>query len=48
MLQYARLLVEMQLAGPFPEFIEFANEKEDSLRMEAHQVHSLQDVWTHT
>ena len=32
MLQYARLLVEMQLAGPFPDFIEFANEKDVIIR----------------
>ena len=32
MLKYARMLVEMHIDGPFPEFIEFANEKDVLLR----------------
>ena len=32
MLKYARLLVEMQLEGPFPDFIEFANERDVIIR----------------
>ena len=27
MLTYARLMVEMSLEGPFPDYIDFANEK---------------------
>ena len=32
MLKYARLLVEMPLDGSFPEYIEFANEKDVLIR----------------
>ena len=32
MLKYARLLVEMHIAGPFLEYIEFANEKDILIR----------------
>ena len=32
MLRYARLLVEMQLEGQFPEYIEFTNEKNVLIR----------------
>jgi len=36
MLKYARMLVEMHIDGPFPEYIEFANEKDILLRQKVH------------
>ena len=36
MLKYARMLVKMHIDGPFPEYIEFANEKDLLLRQKVH------------
>ena len=36
MLNYVRLLVQMHIDGPFPEYIEFANEKDVLIRQKVH------------